>query len=294
MTAPAVPSWLQQILLTNPAYNHRLRVLETIAIRIDGTDKLAKCTQYTSRLLAWYLRRFEWFAGKVAPGAGALKSLDIITGELSAIRKVMRLGKWLYSVPPVRKDLKALSKAQHNNDTSFWSAAAIDHALSCFTDFTDDLQWLSKMHILDPKLGPRAARWGHHTFFITCFFDLYFTFHELAEVQRELDAAVFDLCCREDDSIDTADSPARLAKIALVEKLTRKHQVVVAIVFKYLGDLGVATIEVFQLGDSISKGWYPFFALVSGLCSTYKLWVNTSDDVRAKGKYAAYAFTETP
>lgn len=244
---------LRSVLRLGLPYWWTARVAEKLVARADGWDKVCKCLQYTGRVLVWA-------AGARLPEAHPLRArvlkpyVEPLVGHLSRARKVVRLGKWTYAYPALLEDVESLRNPEESRALS--AASLLNDALALLTDFSDDVVWLGGARLVSKTRAEWWEELGARCWLVTCFFDIYFSARGVREVEEEIAAAPPDADTRE------LRAKLTLARVTLL---------------KYVGDLGAALVQNFEPALPLGVEWS--CALVSGLCSTYKLWVKASKEV---------------
>ncbi len=296
--------------LYSQASARNVLVFEKIACRTDGTDKLCKCVQYLGRTLSFLLKSCApVLADRKKSGAlgEILFRVDALSSFLSGIRKVMRLGKWTYSLPVLRSELRDFASATNSFDSGFALLSSINSSFAVLTDFHDDLGWLVKMGVLPAELASYCGRVAAFCWFVTCWFDVPFSAYELHTNSLKIQRLQFKLAAlhgrtssldsstppvsptltltsrrrpgtRDSVSVTTDREVLQLEReIAMLQHNGFLHLVILV---KYVADFVAAGIGALDI--PVSEGWVPAASLVSALTSTYKLFVKAAEDIDAK------------
>lgn len=256
-----VPAFVAQIL-----YNKNLQAFEKVIAITDGRDKVCKLIQYGGRLLVWYLLRFDSVVKNPA-AKQALGTAESFFGQLSKLRKIIRLCKWCLELPSTRKLLQDHPKAVTPLDKTLSYINIGNSFLSVSTDLIDDIIWYAGMGLLPKALADYLEPIGSKVWLINVTIDMAFLTYDIYTHSKDMEATQEKM-----QKLDKNDVDGLKKLEQEVEKQQAKKKKMTIGWFKFLGDSIVAMNSGLDLGWS--KGIVQSGGLLSGSCSFYKLFQN--------------------
>eukprot|EP01083_Nonionella_stella_P143418 445797_1 len=267
---PAVPS--------QPALNHAppvtvsaYRRAKTILDTANGRDKSLKCVQEVLRLASLMLRIRQQQQNSSMKSASdhsneLISSLDTFTSRISGARAFLRLFKFLGSVDilvsrksctSVASGGRLLSDFQCTVDT----VDTVNVVAGLIIDFCDDVSFWSTSGLLPSSWAAPLDRWSLRAWWLTVFVDLWLVHVQIGALSVEIRR--FEM-----KSELTAGDQAKNFR------LKRKRFGKYILLFKLLGDLGVSSLGVRQVGipGTQHKALKYGSGLLSGVMSTWLLW----------------------
>jgi hypothetical protein len=141
--------------------------------------------------------------------------MEPLASRLSESRMVMRLGKWLYSVPDVKQnfqELKTVLKEIHASSSSssinngklvvassqnslvnaylsrllMATTRTANSMLSFVADIIDDLCWMVKVKVLPPSVAENWETFGKKLWFVTCVIEIVFNLKGWKELRDKI------------------------------------------------------------------------------------------------------------
>jgi len=263
------------VLKFNLFFSRRWRIIEAIISKTDGFDKASKVMQYVSRLATMWMvssHRGDYWRGKTEP----------FGAHLTEMRKIIRLGKWFYTLPAVRNGVRGLRTPEGREKMAL--VELVNDVLAVVTDVADDICWLEARKFVPQHVGDMVGDFGNQCWWVTTFLDTFLVLHSIRQNVNKEEKLLALLDTQVKQSVALAAKPNggdalhvdtgaqgvhRLkAEIAI---LKWKRYLMWVTVCKFMSDSVSASLTVFGL-EKKHRVWVYTFNLFSGLFSFHKLY----------------------
>ncbi|KAJ3129050.1 hypothetical protein HK098_002642 [Nowakowskiella sp. JEL0407] len=266
----------------------QISILRKILLLNDGRDKLLKIIQYSAKF-ATFIREIHIPTKQISGISIHPNSIKNLISTLSVSRRIIRLGHFLEplheltSPTTLPKNATAWKKTRHSLQT-------LNNAIGVINDITDDIICLVKINVLKTKDLQQFERVSERLWFTTIFVDLveslfvlmeYYSLRsEFVESARKQRVKMLEVSKRQVGSRGEKNPVVYEFKTEFDEKIAKVDEKLVMqklSIVKLLSDGVFCGFDVCKLGHlGWSDGWQITSGLVSGLLSTYKLYVKNA------------------